>query len=239
MDKQEKIIEMFNSIAPSYDRANRILSLGIDIAWRKDACKKALSMQQNKHLKIADIACGTGDMILHWEQYKDTKEVEYFGIDPSKGMLEVAKEKLKDLLENNRAKIFIGQAQNLEMLEDESMDIVSIAYGIRNVVGLDEALSEFARVLKPRGLLVILEFTKKEQKGLMDKMMGFYTKKILPFIGGIISRNYKAYAYLPDSIDGFLSNKDLIEKIENNGLKIKMLKSYSANISTLFIATKE
>lgn len=238
-EKQEKIIEMFDSIAPSYDRANRILSLGIDIAWRKDACKKALAMQSKNPLVIADIACGTGDMILHWEQHVKDREVTFIGVDPSKGMLEVAKEKLKKLLDLKKAKIFVAQAQNLEMLENESVDIVSIAYGIRNVVDIDRALSEFWRVLKPGGILVILEFTKKDRKGIIDKLMGFYTRKILPLVGGLISRNYKAYAYLPDSIEDFLSNEALVEKMEKNKLNIKVIKSYSANISTLLIATKE
>lgn len=237
-NKQEKIIEMFDNIAPSYDLANRILSLGIDIKWRKEACEKSLELISNKQLVIADIACGTGDMILHWQNFTKDKEVKFVGVDPSSGMLEVARKKLETLHRTNQLELFLAQAQNLEMISSESVDILSIAYGIRNVVDIDKALQEFARVLKQNGVLVILEFMKKEKKNLFSSLMNFYTRKILPYIGGIISKNYAAYRYLPDSIEGFLSSETFICKIEKEGFNVRSIKNYSAGISTLIIATK-
>ncbi|WP_041913142.1 bifunctional demethylmenaquinone methyltransferase/2-methoxy-6-polyprenyl-1,4-benzoquinol methylase UbiE [Helicobacter mustelae] len=234
-NKQEKIIEMFNEIAPNYDRINRIMSMGVDVAWRRDACKRALELQKNNPLCIADIACGTGDMILHWEKQSRDRKVSFIGIDPSSKMLEVAKEKLSKI----PAKLHESMAQDLWVLENESVDVLSIAYGIRNVVDIERALSEFWRVLKPNGVLVILEFTRKECRGFLDKMMQFYTRKILPVVGGMISRNYRAYAYLPHSIDGFLSTEVLEQKIKERGFKMMMVKGYNVNISTLFLAKKE
>ncbi|WP_104697851.1 MULTISPECIES: bifunctional demethylmenaquinone methyltransferase/2-methoxy-6-polyprenyl-1,4-benzoquinol methylase UbiE [unclassified Helicobacter] len=237
-NKQKKIIEMFDDIAPSYDLANRVLSLGIDIKWRKEACKKSLELQPNKNLIIADIACGTGDMILHWQNFTRDKNVKFIGVDPSSGMLEIAKKKLQNTDQKNQVELFLAQAQDLSVIASNSVDILSIAYGIRNVVDINKAFQEFARVLKQNGVLVILEFTKKQKKNILDSLMGFYTKKILPFIGGIISKNYAAYQYLPDSIEDFLSTEVLASKLEKEGFNIHSVKSYSAGISTLIIAIK-
>lgn len=243
MDKQKQIIEMFDQIAPTYDSANRILSLGIDIAWRREACKKAFEFFGHKNLEvIVDVACGTGDMILHWEKNAQRFEKKYqkiIGIDPSSGMLEVAKEKLKNQLKSQKVELFLGEAKNLKDVQEKSVDILSIAYGLRNVVDTKEALAEFARVLKKGGVLVILEFTKKEKENFLDKIAGFYTKKILPLIGGLVSKNYKAYKYLPNSIDGFLSSRTLTEQLTEVGIKTRFVKGYSANISTLVIGVKQ
>ncbi|PAF53234.1 bifunctional demethylmenaquinone methyltransferase/2-methoxy-6-polyprenyl-1,4-benzoquinol methylase [Helicobacter sp. 13S00482-2] len=243
MDKQKQIIEMFDSIAPTYDSANRILSLGIDVAWRKEACKKAFEyFGEDSPSVILDVACGTGDMILHWERNAKKFQKDFgkiIGIDPSNGMLEVAREKLKNQLESRKVELFLGEAKNLTNIEKQSVDILSIAYGLRNVVDIKEALGEFARVLKKGGVLVILEFTKKEKENFLDKMMGFYTKKVLPIIGGLLSKNYRAYKYLPDSIDGFLTSSMLIEELNKLGVQMKFIKGYSANISTLLIGVKQ
>ncbi|MDO7253094.1 bifunctional demethylmenaquinone methyltransferase/2-methoxy-6-polyprenyl-1,4-benzoquinol methylase UbiE [Helicobacter cappadocius] len=243
MDKQKQIIEMFDQIAPTYDSANRILSLGIDVAWRREACKKAFEyFGENKPSVILDVACGTGDMILHWEKNAKKFQKDFgkiIGIDPSSGMLEVAQEKLKNQLKSRKAELLLGEAKNLRGIENQSVDILSIAYGLRNVVDVKEALSEFARVLKKGGVLVVLEFTKKEKENFLDKIAGFYTRNILPLIGGLVSKNYKAYKYLPDSIDGFLTSSMLTQELSKLGIHTRFIKAYSANISTLLIGVKQ
>ena len=233
--KQQEIIQMFDQIAGSYDLTNRVLSLGIDRSWRKEAIKKALNLCLDKNLVIADIACGTGDMLMYWCENLEERKAEFIGIDPSEKMLEIAKKKLQ----NQKVRFHQSVAQDLSVLENESIDILSIAYGIRNVVDLDLAIREFSRVLKPNGILVILEFTQHKNQKILDRLMSFYTRKILPLIGGIVSKNYKAYAYLPNSIDGFLSSKDLIQKLEQYKLICTFNKSYSANISSLIICKKD
>ena len=234
-DKQQQIISMFDDIASSYDLTNRIMSCGIDIAWRKRACNLALKNlpQANlQSLKILDVACGTGDMITHWQ--KNTKNSKanlqkIIGADPSSGMLEVAKKKLPDI------EFTQCEATKLPFLEGE-FDILSIAYGIRNVVERKKALSEFARVLKKNGSLVILEFTKCENPGILERFMGFYTKNILPFVGGIVSKNYQAYKYLPNSIEEFLTAKKLNLEIQESGFEPLYTKPFLANVCTLFVA---
>jgi len=234
--KQEKIVEMFDDIASTYDKANRVLSMGIDIQWRKKGCDKAFEILGKKSLtQVTDVATGTGDLLIYWREQAEKAGVsieKYIGIDPSVGMLEVAKEKV------DFAEFIVGKAQELPV-EDTSSDIISISYGIRNVVDRVEALEAFHRALKPEGLVVILEFTKQERQGLFDKVVDFGMKKVLPRVGGFISKNYEAYKYLPDSIEEFLTTKMLCEELEEAGFEMKYTQSFSMGISTLLIAQKK
>ena len=234
-EKQDKIVGMFDDIASTYDLANRVLSMGIDKRWRKKGCDKAYEILGKKEIEqITDVACGTGDLLLFWEEYAKKHKIEvknYVGIDPSVGMLKMARKKIAF------AEFLKGKAQNLPVA-DEATEIISISYGIRNVVDRVEALQEFYRALKPNGLVVILEFTKQEKNGLINKVVDFGMKKVLPKVGGLISRNYEAYQYLPDSIEEFLTTEMLASELESVGFKMKYTKSFSMGISTLLVAQK-
>ncbi|WP_291949866.1 bifunctional demethylmenaquinone methyltransferase/2-methoxy-6-polyprenyl-1,4-benzoquinol methylase UbiE [Campylobacter sp.] len=232
MQKQEKIVKMFDDIAPTYDKANRILSFGTDVNWRKKACLNAFKYVKNQ-LDIVDVACGTGDMIIEWQNQanKMNKEiVSIKGIDPSIGMLEVARKKIN-------AEFIQAKAQELP-LESQSADIISISYGIRNVVDRKEAIKEFSRVLKKDGILLVLEFTKREQGGFIANCRDFYLKNILPKVGGFISKNYSAYEYLPNSIENFLSKEDFIDELSEY-FQMLEYKSFSCGICSEFIARKK
>jgi len=234
-EKQEKIVGMFDDIASTYDLANRVLSMGIDKQWRRKGCDKAYNILGIKEIEqITDVACGTGDLLLFWREYAQKHGVEvkkFVGVDPSVGMLEVARKKI------DFAEFVEGKAQELP-IEDKSTEIISISYGIRNVVDRVEALQEFYRALKPNGIVVILEFTKQEKSGFISKIVDFGMKKVLPKIGGLISKNYEAYQYLPDSIEEFLTTEMLANELESVGLEMKYTKSFSMGISTLLIAQK-
>jgi len=236
IQKQDKIVEMFDDIASTYDLANRVLSFGIDKQWRKKGCNKAYDILGSKHLtQITDVATGTGDLLLYWKNIASKKDItvdKFVGIDPSVGMLNVAKEKV------DFAEFLEGKAQQLP-LKDETTDIISISYGIRNVVDRVEALNEFNRVLKPNGIVVILEFTKQEKSGFVSKITDFYMKKVLPRIGGLVSKNYEAYKYLPDSIEEFLTTKMLEDELVEAGFEMKYVESFSMGISTLLVAQKK
>ena len=235
-EKQEKIVTMFDDIASTYDLANRVLSFGIDIQWRKKGCDKAFEILEKKTLsQVTDVATGTGDLLIYWREQakKNGVEIEnYVGIDPSVGMLDVARGKV------DFAEFIEGKAQNLP-LADESTDVISISYGIRNVVDRVEALHEFNRALKPDGIVVILEFTKQDRSSVLDKVVDFGMKNILPRIGGLISKNYEAYKYLPESIEEFLTTEMLAEELEEAGFEMKYIKSFSMGISTLLVAQKK
>ena len=277
--KQKQIVSMFDNIAKDYDKANHLLSLGIDISWRIDACKRAYKALQStpsktpikvesnaeskpaskiankvaskagqnppsQNIKIADIACGTGDMLLQWHTQASKQNLTIdtlIGIDPSKEMLKIAKQKIQKKLQSSKSPkviIKVSEAKNLSMLEKESVDILSISYGLRNVLEYERALGEFWRVLKPSGVLVVLDFFKKPNPSLLDRFVGIYTRTILPFVGWAISRNYEAYKYLPDSMDSFVSPQKLAQDLQSLGFKQIQIKGYSANISHLVLGVK-
>ena len=233
--KQEKIVTMFDDIASTYDKANRVLSMGIDIQWRKKGCDKAFEILNKKSIaQVTDVATGTGDLLIYWKEQAEKNGItidKYVGIDPSVGMLKVAKEKV------NFATFIEGKAQELPIGEN-STDVISIAYGIRNVVDRVEALEAFYKALKPNGIVVILEFTKQDKSGIVDKIVNFGMKNILPRVGGFISKNYEAYKYLPDSIESFLTTEMLANELKEVGFKMKYTKSFSMGISTLLVAQK-
>lgn len=263
---QRSIIAMFDDIAKDYDKTNRILSLGIDISWRKDAVKRAYKARNAKDIeRIVDVACGSGDMIKHWHSYALESNIvvgEMIGIDPSQEMLKIAQKKLQAIggsfakvdsssriLEDSQAKLeskkldskislHLGEAKDLSTLESQSVDILSISYGLRNVLEYKQALREFARVLKPGGIVVVLDFFKNSNPSLIDRIIGIYTKHILPCIGYLISRNYAAYKYLPDSMESFITPDELALAFKEANLQPLEIKSYSAGISHLVLGQK-
>jgi demethylmenaquinone methyltransferase / 2-methoxy-6-polyprenyl-1,4-benzoquinol methylase len=236
MTKQEKIVSMFNDIAPTYDRANRVLSMGVDTFWRRKACDLAFGYCSTKAMdSIVDVACGTGDMMGYWKRRADKAGIvvsEIVGVDPSDGMVGVGREKFPQMT------FHIAPATELPEA-DTTADIISISYGIRNVVERQAGLREFNRVLKTGGLVVILEFMKNENPSLLGKVRDWYMNNVLPRIGGLISNNYEAYRYLPDSIEGFLTVAKMKAELEEAGFEMLYTKSFSMDISTLMIARKK
>ncbi len=235
-EKQEKIVSMFDDIAPTYDTANRVMSMGVDKSWRRKACDLAYGFYAKDSIdKIVDVACGTGDMMDFWKKRSETNGIavgEIVGVDPSQGMVGVAREKFP------KFNYHIAKATEIP-LQDSTADILSITYGIRNVVEREAALGEFNRVLKQGGLVVILEFMKNENPSLLGKIRDFYMNKILPKIGGFISNNLEAYEYLPNSIEDFSTVANMQNELRDAGFEIIYTKSFSMDISTLIIARKK
>ena len=236
MQKQEKIVSMFDDIAPTYDTANRVMSMGVDKSWRRKACDLAYEFNGTDSLDtIVDIACGTGDMMDFWKSRSEVNGIaigDIVGVDPSVGMVDVAKKKYPNF------SYHISKATEIP-LEDSSADILSITYGIRNVMEREIALDEFNRVLKKGGLVVILEFMKNENPSFLGKIMNFYTNKILPKVGGFISKNLEAYEYLPNSIEDFATVQTMQNELKAAGFEMLYTKSFSMDISTLLIARKK
>ncbi len=234
--KQEKIVSMFDNIAPTYDTANRVMSMGVDKSWRRKACDLAYGYSAKDTIdRIVDVACGTGDMMDFWKNRAEKQGIaigEIVGVDPSNGMVNVARKKYP------KFNYHIAKATEIP-LEDASADILSITYGIRNVVEREAALKEFNRVLKKDGLVVILEFMKNENPSTLGKIRDFYMNKILPKIGGFISKNLEAYEYLPNSIGDFSTVANMQNELEDAGFEMLYTKSFSMDISTLLIARKK
>ncbi|QCT94419.1 bifunctional demethylmenaquinone methyltransferase/2-methoxy-6-polyprenyl-1,4-benzoquinol methylase UbiE [Caminibacter mediatlanticus TB-2] len=222
---QEKIVKMFDEIAPTYDLVNRILTFGIDKNWRKKAIREVLKYSTPK--KVLDVACGTGDMIEEWRKNIDC---EVIGLDPSNGMLDIAKKRFPDVN-------FINSYANDIPFESE-FDAISISFGIRNVVEIKKAIKEFNKALKKNGVLVILEFTKPKKNSSLTKCVNFYTNKFLPKIGGLLSKNKEAYEYLPNSIEKFYTADELKELLEKENFKVLKIISLNFGQVSIIIAKK-
>ncbi|NPA11328.1 MAG: bifunctional demethylmenaquinone methyltransferase/2-methoxy-6-polyprenyl-1,4-benzoquinol methylase UbiE [Epsilonproteobacteria bacterium] len=217
---------MFDSIAKSYDLVNRVVSLGIDKKWRVEGVKEAVELINGN--KILDIACGSGDMIEVWKKFGD---FEICGLDASEEMLKIAKKRFPEII------FYHALAQNLPC-KNESIDVISISFGLRNVVETQKAVDEFKRVLRENGIVLIIEFLKADRKNLFRNMVDFYTNTILPILGGVISKNFKAYKYLPNSINDFYTANELKEMFEKKGFKIEKLKTFNFSQVGVFIFRK-
>ncbi|WP_267891325.1 bifunctional demethylmenaquinone methyltransferase/2-methoxy-6-polyprenyl-1,4-benzoquinol methylase UbiE [Helicobacter felis] len=243
--EQKKIIGMFDNIAKTYDTTNRVLSFKQDEKWRKDAITRALRWVYAfkgdlQSLVVGDVACGTADMLLHLVrdlEHKGSLE-RIYGIDPSKEMLHLAREKIAKLAPQAPIKLECLEAKKLTPLQNEELDLITIAYGLRNVLDRRAALREFSRTLKKGGVLLILEFMRCDQRGILGTLAHFYTSKILPIFGMLLSRNYSAYAYLPASIEGFISVDELEDELNAVGLEVVEKKHYLYKSVSCILAVK-
>jgi len=207
------IREMFSSIAPRYDLLNRVLSLGQDQQWRRLAVKKIPLLERGI---ILDVATGTGDIALTLAHYQPPA-TSIIGMDFSGPMLDIARRKISKRGLNGRIKLVLADALSLP-LADETVDAAIIAFGLRNLVHATQGLSEFYRVIKPGGYLVILEFGFPANP-VFQRLYHFYFLRILPWIGGLISRNHRAYRYLPESVLAFPYADALEERLWEAGFQ--------------------
>mgnify|MGYP001241385725 CR=1 FL=1 len=227
-DKKEFVKYIFNDISKNYDFLNRFLSLGIDVIWRKRFIKSLSFLNGDK---VLDVATGTGDVAF---SIKKKYKTEITGLDLSINMLEIAKKKANKYKFNDI--IFIeGDAENLPF-EDNSFDKVVISYGLRNLGDVEKGLKEFYRVLKPGGKLGVLEFFEPKST-IMTKLFKFYFNKVLPRIGSLFS-NSKAYRYLPESVENFVSPEELKKLLENSNFSNCFTKNMSFGITTIINAEK-
>lgn len=205
---------MFGAIASSYDLNNRLHSLGRDQSWRRKAVRAAGVRAGDV---VVDVACGTGDLT---ELFAKTAASRVVGVDFTPEMLGIAREKLRNRDSGSRSKVEYreGDAQALE-LPDGFADVVSIAFGIRNVVSPEQAVREFARILKPGGRLVVLEFG-QPRGGLARWVNDFYCGWIMPRTATLISRDKSgAYRYLPKSVGTFMERGEVVRMLEGAGFE--------------------
>ncbi len=197
--KKEQVAQMFDNISPRYDFLNHFLSLYIDVYWRKRAIKKLRAMLAYPHeATILDVATGTGDFGLEALRLNPKKVV---GVDISEGMLAQGREKIKKRGLQDKIALFTGDSENLPF-EADSFEAVIVAFGVRNFENLEKGLANILRVLKPNGVLIVLEFS-KPRSFPMKQLYNFYFKYILPVVGRFISKDKAAYQYLPDSVQAF------------------------------------
>ena len=227
-DKKEFVKYIFNDISKTYDFLNHFLSFGIDIIWRKKFIK---SLNFSNGDKVLDVATGTGDIAF---AIRKKYKTEITGLDLSVNMLEVAKKKSKKF--NIKDITFIeGDAEDLPF-EDNTFDKLLISYGFRNLGDPEKGLHEFYRVLKPGGEVGILEFFQPKST-IMAKVFKFYFNKILPRIASLFS-NSKAYRYLPESVENFVTPNELKILLERAHFHNILLKNMSFGITTIVNAEK-
>ncbi|MCA6065745.1 bifunctional demethylmenaquinone methyltransferase/2-methoxy-6-polyprenyl-1,4-benzoquinol methylase UbiE [Chryseobacterium sp. RG1] len=227
--KKSQVEDMFDNIAPKYDLLNRVLSLKIDVLWRNTLVKW---MKNDNPQEVLDVATGTGDLAITIEKGTGSKVI---GLDLSQQMLNVGVIKIKKLNLDGKISMQKGDAENLPF-EDNRFDAVSVAFGVRNFENLTKGLAELRRVVKDNKSVYILEFSKVE--GLLGPLYMFYFKNILPAIGRLVSKDNRAYTYLPDSVNAFPFGEKMRQILLDTGFKKVEYKKLSLGIATIYKATK-
>jgi len=229
-EKAGKVRRMFSAIAHRYDLNNRLHSMWQDQRWRRSAVKAAAVKAGDA---VLDVACGTGDLT---QLFAHTGAAKVVGVDFTPAMLEVARRKLGRESGVVRSKVSYeeGDAQSLRF-EDANFDVVSIAFGIRNVAEPARALAEFARVLRPGGRLVILEFEGRPANPVVRWFNDVYCRRIMPITATLISGDKSgAYRYLPASVWTFMTRAELESAVRDSGFTDVTSRSLSMGICVCY-----
>jgi demethylmenaquinone methyltransferase/2-methoxy-6-polyprenyl-1,4-benzoquinol methylase len=230
-ESETKVASMFDTIAKRYDFLNSLLSARQDRRWRKQLLKQVPKVSNGTFL---DVATGTGDVILG-AAIKRPEYSQFIGVDISENMLKLADQKAEARKLNQTIDFKQMSAERIE-LPDNSVDCLSISFGLRNVINKENALAEFYRVLKPGGTLLILEFF-LPQTGALSSFFQFYFHQVLPRIGGFFSSS-DAYNYLPKSVASFYSSTELEKALAEHKLPLAQVTSWMFGSCRLVRSTK-
>jgi len=230
LSKKEQVAGMFNNIAWRYDFLNHLLSLGIDNYWR---WKTIRMLKKEKPQLILDAATGTGALALEAVKLNPSK---IFGIDISEDMLKIGRAKVKAKKLGDRIELIEGDSENL-IFNDNKFDAVTVAFGVRNFENLLKGLKEFHRVLKPGGVVFILEFSHPKNQ-IIQLFYRLYSSRILPLLGRKISRNEVAYQYLHDSVEAFPSGDNFLSILKQAGFRETNSKILTFGVVTVYSGRK-
>lgn len=222
---------MFDRIAPKYDLLNRVLSLGIDVWWRK---KAIAYLKAAKPAEILDVATGTADVAILMARILNPKRI--VGIDIANQMLEFGRVKIKDAGLQEVISLETGDSEHLRF-ETGTFDAVTVAFGVRNFENLEKGLAEMQRVLKPGGRVVILEFSKPHIFPF-KQLYNSYFKYVLPLIGRLTSRDMRAYTYLFESVQVFPEGNQFTEILTKTGFNDPICERLTLGICSIYTATK-
>lgn len=229
--KTGQVRQMFDSIAPAYDFMNRAMTLGIDRWWRK----RAVKMVGKYHpMTILDVATGTGDLAL---QLFDTLHPQHItGIDLSENMLEVGRRKIAG--RNLTKQITLEQGDCLNMrFADEKFNAVTVAYGVRNFEHLQQGYAEMYRVLADGGVLCVVELSVPTNP-MIKALYNLYTRTLIPMIGRLISKDRRAYSYLPESIAAVAQGEEMLDIMRKAGFKNCRYKRMTFGTCTIYLGEK-
>lgn len=225
--------QMFDSIAPKYDLLNHLLSMGLDRWWWKRTARSFRFILARPEARVLDICCGTGDMTMALMRYRPSGvgEAPLLALDFSHEMLERGKEKFAG------RNIVAIEADALHLpIGDHSLALVTSAFGFRNLANYEEGLAELYRVLEPGGQIGILDCNQPE--GAVGTLYNLYFKRVLPWVGGLISGDAGAYRYLPASVERFPRPKRMLEMIRSAGFRDANWTGYTFRTAGLYRATK-
>lgn len=230
-EKAQQVEQMFDNIAPTYDKLNHRLSWNIDKGWRK---KAILQLHPFSPQQILDIATGTGDFAILAARMLHPQKL--IGTDISEGMMKVARQKVRA---QGLEKMISFEKEDCQSLsfQDGSFDAVTAAFGIRNFANLDKGLREMCRVLKEGGHLSIVELTEPVAIP-MRQLFRIYSHTVLPLYGRLVSKDASAYNYLTKTIEAFPQGEQMVEILKNAGFREAAFKRLTFGICTMYFATK-
>ncbi len=229
--KSEEVNEMFDNIAPTYDSLNHILSMNVDKIWRRNVVKITKAEGAKR---ILDVATGTGDLAVALA--KGNPQAKVVGIDPSAGMLSVAQRKIERLKLSQSIELKQAAAESLK-LDGELFDVVTVGFGVRNFGDLRGGINQMISTLRPGGKLIVLEFASCEH-WLIGPLYRIYSRRVMPFIGGLLSKDRRAYTYLPESIEEFERPAQFLELMESCGLKGCYNRAQFWGIAQIYVGEK-
>lgn len=232
MPKKEKVQQMFDNIAPTYDKLNHIMSLSVDKLWRRHALKEIVDGTPQR---ILDVACGTGDSTISIARAA-AEGTKVTGADISEGMMALVMEKAGKAGVKDRIDLQVADGEALPY-GDGTFDRVTCAFGIRNFEHKEKGLAEFQRVLKPGGKAVILELSVPQNR-VIRWVYDLYFLHILPWVGGSISGDRAAYRYLPASVHNFPAPNDFCAMMEAAGFRSVRCKTFTLGLCRMFVGER-
>jgi len=226
---------MFGRIARRYDLANHLLSCNIDRWWRARTVRRVRHVLERDRARVLDICCGTGDLTLALERHSPHRSRMVIGCDFCHPMLVQARAKIAG--RRSRAGLFESDALRLP-LRDSSLDLLTVAFGFRNLANYQSGLEEIRRVLKPGGMCAILEFSQPENP-VFGALYRFYAQKVLPIVGGLVTGERGAYRYLPESVRKFPGAAELADAMRRAGFNEVRYEMLTGGVAALHLGVAE
>ncbi len=226
--KKEQVAQMFDNIAHRYDFLNHFFSLGIDILWRKKAIRLLKGKASNI---ILDVATGTGDMAFELLSLSPDRVI---GVDISQGMLDIGKKKIIERKKSDKMEFQLGDSEALAF-PDGHFDIATVSFGARNFENLRKGLGDMHRVLKKDGSICVLEFSQPSGFPL-KQLYNLYSKRIMPGLGKLISKDKAAYTYLPESVQAFPYGEQFAGILKEVGFSEVQIHPVTGGIASIYIA---